>query len=68
MTQERINYLKGELENESISYSELIEIEEAFRQIPDKDLPEPRENAMASDMLNELENNIRRKYETNNRQ
>lgn len=58
MTQERINYLRGELENESISYSELIEIEEAFRKIPDKDLPEPRENAMASDMLNELESRI----------
>lgn len=58
MTQERINQLREELENESISYSELIEIEEAFRQIPDKDLPEPRENAMAVDMLNELEQRL----------
>ena len=58
MNLERINQLRKELENESISYSELIEIEEAFRQIPDKDLPEPRENAMAVDMLNELEQRL----------
>lgn len=68
MTLQRIKYLRQELENETIDLLELSEIEEAFRQIPDEELPEARENAMANDMLNELESNIRRKYETNNRQ
>lgn len=58
MTQERLNYLRDELRKERISTGELIEIEEEFRKIPDKELPEPRANAMASDMLNELESRI----------
>ena len=54
----RLHYLRGELEAEEISLEELSEIESAFAAIPDDGLPEPRENAMASDMLNELENRI----------
>ena len=58
MNLSRIQYLRGELEAEEISLDELLEIEAAFATIPDDELPEPRENAMASDMLNELENRI----------
>jgi hypothetical protein len=55
MPQERIDYLRGELEAERISMGELIEIQGEFEKIPEKDLPEPAENAMASDMLDEIE-------------
>lgn len=55
MTPERINELRTELEAERISYGELHEIESAFAEIPDSELPEDRENAMAGDMLDELE-------------
>lgn len=51
----RINYLRESLEEEVIDLEELSEIETAFAEIPDNELPEPRENAMAIDMLNELE-------------
>ena len=55
MTQQRLNYLKKELEAENISLSELIEIQEEFALIPDSWLSDERENALASDMLNEIE-------------
>jgi hypothetical protein len=55
MSQERIDYLRGELEAERISTGELIEIQGEFEKIPESDLPEPAENAMASDMLDEIE-------------
>jgi len=58
MNLSRIQYLRGELEAEEISLEELLEIESAFAAIPDDELPEPRENAMARDMLNELEDRI----------
>ena len=53
----RITELRTSLENEQISQNELMEIEEAFRElvasgIELRDLPE---NAMARDMLDELE-------------
>lgn len=51
----RIKSLREALEAEDISTGELIEINEAFMQIPEEELPEPRENAMAEDQLNELE-------------
>ena len=54
----RIKTLREALEEENISTGELLEIQVAFDQIPDKDLPEPRENALAGDMLNELENYV----------
>lgn len=50
----RIGYLRKELEYETISSEELLEIEEAFDKIPDDELREDRENALASDMLDEL--------------
>ena len=55
MTPQRIKELRTELEAERISYDEVAEIEDAFAEIPDSELPEPRENAMAGDMLDELE-------------
>lgn len=55
MTQERIKQLRAELEAERIDLTELSEIEEAFAKIPDAQLPDLRENAMASDMLDALE-------------
>ena len=58
MPQERIDYLRRELEAERLSYEECAEIEQAFNKIPDEELPEPRENAMGSDMLDELEQRI----------
>lgn len=55
MTRDRIQQLRRELDGERISYGELVEIEAAFAVIPDEELPEARENAMPSDMLDELE-------------
>lgn len=54
----RIKYLRIELESECIDLMELSEIELAFMLIPEEELPEPIENAMASDQLNELESRI----------
>lgn len=51
----RIKMLRESLEAECIDLEELSEIHEAFLQIPESELPEPRENAMAEDELNELE-------------
>lgn len=55
MTLNRIRQLRREIEGERISWGELAEIEAAFAVIPDEQLPEPREHALASDMLDELE-------------
>lgn len=60
MTIERINQLRTELELERISLDELTEIEAAFAEIPDSELRDLRENAMARDMLEELEDQFRR--------
>lgn len=51
----RIEYLRGELEAERISYGELLEIQSAFETIDHATLPEPAENATAADMLDEIE-------------
>ncbi len=51
----RIKSLRATLEAEDISYGELAELNDAFLLIPEEELPEPRENAMASDQLDELE-------------
>lgn len=51
----RIKQLREALEDENIDLTELAEIEEAFSQIPDSELRDLRENAMAIDMLDELE-------------
>lgn len=57
MTPERITELRAALAAENISYGELGEIEDAFATIPDENLRDVRENAMASDMLDEIEAN-----------
>jgi len=54
----RIKSLRETLEAEDISYGELAEINDAFLLIPEEELPEPRENAMASDQLDELEQRV----------
>lgn len=54
----RIKYLREQLESESIDLMELAEIESAFAEIPDNKLRDLRENAMATDMLDELESNV----------
>ena len=51
----RIKELRTKLYNENISLNEIAEIESAFAEIPDEQLRDLRENAMASDMLDELE-------------
>ena len=51
----RIITLRESLETEDIDLEELSEIEQAFAEIPDGELSDVRENAMAADMLNELE-------------
>lgn len=51
----RINELRKELEAEQISTNELAEIEHAFNKLPDAILRDERENALAGDMLDELE-------------
>lgn len=54
----RIKDLREVIEAEEISYGELAEINDAFLEIPEEELPEPRENAMASDQLDELEQRV----------
>lgn len=47
--------LRESVENENLSYGELLEIQSLFDTVPDSSLREDRENAMASDMLDEIE-------------
>jgi hypothetical protein len=49
--------LREALDSESISLGELILIESVFDTIPDDKLRDQRENAMAGDMLDEIEAN-----------
>jgi hypothetical protein len=49
--------LREALDSESISLGELILIESVFDTIPDEKLRDHRENAMAGDMLDEIEAN-----------
>jgi len=58
MTKERVAELRHELEMERISMGELIEIQGEFETIDPDTLPEPAENAMAGDMLNEIESRL----------
>lgn len=55
MSLARIKYLREALEEENIDLEELSEIEEAFKELPDEQLRDLRENATAADMLDELE-------------
>jgi len=54
----RIMYLRDALDNECIDLMELSEIETAFAEIPDSELRDLRENALATDMLDELESRV----------
>lgn len=54
----RLKYLREELDNECIDLMELSELEEAFKTIPDNELRDLRENATASDMIDELEDRL----------
>lgn len=58
MSLNRIKQMRATLEAEDISYGELAELNDAFLQIPESELPEPRENAMAADQLDELEQRV----------
>ena len=55
MNYERLQELKIESEEERLSYGEIAEIEAAFAEVPDHQLRDLRENASASDMLEEIE-------------
>lgn len=55
LTADQIAYYRTELENERISYGDLIDIDAVFDLIDPADLPEPAENAMASDKLDEIQ-------------
>lgn len=55
MNKQRIQELRKELDNESLSYDDIVDIESAFAEIPDEQLRDLRENAMVGDMLDELE-------------
>lgn len=55
MDKTTIKKLRKKLDNESLSYDDIVDIESAFAEIPDEQLRDLRENAMASDMLDELE-------------
>lgn len=54
MNLERVNELKIEAEAERLSYGEIAEIEAAFADVPDHALRDLRENATATDMLEEI--------------
>lgn len=55
MTKERLEELKGICQNESLGMGDLTDIDYYFDEIPDSELRDVRENAMASDKLEELE-------------
>lgn len=55
MTRERLKELRKISEAENLSMNDIVEIEAAFDEIPDSELRDVRENATASDMLEELE-------------
>lgn len=55
LTRERLAELRALVEDESMSWGDCADLEGAFEEIPEDELPEPAENAMHSDMLDELE-------------
>lgn len=54
MTQERFDYLQAESRAERLSYAELAEIQDSFEHVPDSQLADLREHALADDMLWEI--------------
>lgn len=55
MNRDRIAYLRSHLEEEDLSWGEVIELQSAFEEIDPATLPEPAEHASWADMLDELE-------------
>ena len=55
LTRARLAELREAVDTGTISWGETAELEDAFAEIPDADLAEPRENATFGDMLDELE-------------
>ena len=55
MTRERFDHLLVESQNERLSYGELLEINEEFDKIPADNLDDDPDNALADDMLREIE-------------
>lgn len=62
MDKTTIKKLRKKLDNANISYGEIADIKSAFAEIPDEKLRDLRENAMASDMLDEIEDNCLHNY------
>lgn len=58
MNRNRINELRAVLQDESISFAELVEIEDRFAAVPDWKLRDFRVNATAADMLDDLEDEL----------
>lgn len=58
MNLSRILYLRGESSADVLSYGEIQEIQSEFDKIPDSELRDERENATASDMLDELRDRV----------
>lgn len=58
MTADRLRYLRQESNAERLDFVEIAEIEAAFDKLPDEKLRDLRENAMVTDMLDEIEANI----------
>lgn len=58
MTKQRIKQLRQAVNSETMSLDELIEIQETFKLVPDEKLSDIRENALAADMLDEIERHL----------
>lgn len=59
ISKERFEELKLSASEEKLSWNDLIELEEAFNEIPEDQLKDARENALSQDMLDELETFIK---------
>lgn len=55
LSRPRLEELRANVDAGTISWGETAELQEAFDEIPEAELPEPRENATLGDMLDELE-------------
>lgn len=58
LTRERLAELRALVEDESMSWGDCADLEGAFKEIPQDELPEPRENAGFMDMIYELEDRL----------
>jgi hypothetical protein len=55
LTRERLAELRALVEDESMSWGDVADLQGAFEELDPATLPEPAENAGWSDMLDELE-------------